>query len=125
MNMYRRDFLHPRRLAQTAGQVLAVLDEVPAPPPAPPEEVPLLRAAHPAMATRFELLLPCGTPNALALAEASFAEIDYLEQQLTVYRDDSEVSELNRLAPDEPVRVEEGLFHLLTLAKRLTEETDG
>ena len=77
------------------------------------------------MATSFEVLLPFGTPEALAAAGAAFDAIDRLEQQLTVYRDTSEVSRLNRLAPRAAVPVEQGLFGLLALAARISEETEG
>src|SRR5262249_49839459 len=125
--MNRRDFLHPRHLAHTAGQVLGALDALPSPSPGPPraEEFALLRVAHRAMATTFEVILPCGTPNGLAAAEAALEAIDRLEDQLTVYREDSEMSRLNRSAPSRPVPVEENLFGLLELAARLTAETEG
>jgi thiamine biosynthesis lipoprotein len=77
------------------------------------------------MATRFEVLLPYGTPNALAIAGTAFEEIAQLEQQLTVYHDSSEISRLNQLAPFLAVPVEERLFDLLTLSARLTQETEG
>src|SRR5262249_26993788 len=87
--------------------------------------VALLRASCRAMATRFEVVLPFGTPDALAIAGTPFEEIDRLEQQLTVYRDTSEVSRLNQLAPSSPVPVEERLFDLLSLSARITHETEG
>jgi thiamine biosynthesis lipoprotein len=123
--MNRRDFLHPRHLGFTAGQVLGAVEELTAAPESPPPEFALLRASHRAMATLFEVVLPFGTPGAHELAGAAFAEIDRLEQQLTVYRDSSEVSRLNSLAPLVAVPVEEGLFNLLTQAARLTDETAG
>src|SRR3989442_11470466 len=105
--MNRRDFLDPRQLAHAAGQVLGAVEELEEPPIASAEdEVALLRVAHKAMATTFEVLLPYGTPNALTIASTAFAEIDSLEQQLTVYRDTSEISRLNRLAPSTAVPVE-------------------
>ena len=51
--------------------------------------------------------------------------IDELEQQLTIYRGDSEISRLNALAADAPVEVEPGLFDLLTRAVALSERTQG
>src|SRR5216684_2464061 len=97
--MNRREFLHPRQLVETAGQLLACVDEPATLEPAPdPEGVALLRIARRAMATTFEVLLPYGTPDGLAIAGAALDEIDRLEQQLTVYRDTSEVSRLNHLA---------------------------
>jgi FAD:protein FMN transferase len=124
--MKRRDFLHPRRLAQTAGQVLAALDVVElSPPHEPVADVPLLRAARQAMATTFEVLLPAALAESLPAAEAALDVIDRLEAQLTVYRDDSEVSRLNQRAAAEPVEVEEGLFGLLCVAARISAETQG
>ena len=55
----------------------------------------LLRAERRAMATTFEVAIPYGTPNAVEAAEAALDEIDRIEQLLTVYRDDSDVSVLN------------------------------
>jgi thiamine biosynthesis lipoprotein len=125
--MNRRDFLHPRRLAHTAGQVLAALDElqtvIPAAPP--PQEIALLRVGRRAMATDFEVLLPYGMPDALAAAETALDEVDRLEDQLTVFRDHSEVSRLNRLAAEAAVPVEEGFYELLAFAARLSAATEG
>ena len=124
--MNRRDFLDPRSLAHAAGQMLGAVEELQGLAPTSAEdEVALLRASHRAMATTFEVLLLYGIPNALTIAGGAFAEIDRLEQQLTVYRDTSEVSRLNRLAAATAVPVEEGLFCLLSLAARITEETEG
>jgi FAD:protein FMN transferase len=127
--MNRRDFLHPRQVVSAAGQVLGALHELtpalPAPPPQPVRDAALLRLAHRAMATTFELLLPFNTPHAVTLSEPVFDLLDRLEAQLTVYRDSSEVVNLNRFAPHAPVVVEERLFALLQLAAHLTVETDG
>src|SRR5579871_2727566 len=125
-NMNRRDFLDPRQLAHTAGQVLGAVEELHARPTSCAEaEVALLRLAHRAMATTFEVVLPYGTPNALAAGSTTFAEIDRLEQQLTVYRETSEVSRLNRLAARTAVPVEPELFNLLSLAAHIHAETAG
>ena len=75
--------------------------------------------------TTFEVVLPLGTPQRPAAAEAALDEIDRLEAQLTVYRDDSEVSRLNQRAADEEVAVSPELFGLLELSARVTNETDG
>src|SRR5690242_7316420 len=99
--MNRRDFLQVRT---TAGRRPA-----PRVPPADPSpEITLLRFARPAMATVFEVLLPWGTPAAETAAGDALDHIDRLEAQLTVYRDTSEVSRLNRLAARAPVPVERG-----------------
>ena len=93
--------------------------------PAPLGDLALLRVSRRAMATTFEIALPDGTPNALAAAEAALDLVDDLEQQLTVYRDSSEVSHVNRTAHTSPVPVEAGLFALLTAAVALSVKTNG
>jgi thiamine biosynthesis lipoprotein len=126
--MNRRDFLRSRRLAQTAGHVLGALHELEtsAPPAAEiPDEIAVLRLGRRAMATTFEVVLPFGTPNATEAAGEAFELLDRLEDQLTVYRETSEVSRLNALAWRKAVRVESGLFGLLRLAAQVHAETGG
>lgn len=89
------------------------------------EHASLLRTRRRAMATDFEVILPFGVRNGLEAAEAALDEIDRVEEQLTVYRDSSEVSDLNRRAGEEEVVVTPELFELLTLAARITNETRG
>src|SRR6516164_11208868 len=115
--MNRRDFLAPRRLAQTAGHVLGAVDELRTSlAESPPEEFALLHFTRTAMATDFEVALPLGTPDATAAAESALDLIDALETQLTVFQDESEVSRLNQRAALEAVPVEKNLFELLQLA---------
>jgi FAD:protein FMN transferase len=125
--MNRRDFLRSRHILRTAGQVLATLDEISqlASAPVVGSEISLLRMARQAMATTFEVVVPFGTSHAMQLGAAALDRIDELEDQLTVYRETSEVARLNRLAPYEAVRVESGLFGLLELAARINRETAG
>ncbi|GBD35377.1 FAD:protein FMN transferase [bacterium HR36] len=124
--MDRREFLSLPNLAESAGQLLGFAGELALETTSLAEtELAWLRFSHPAMATTFELVLPFGTPEAFAIADEVFACIDAIEAQLSVYRDDSEVSEINRRAAQEPVVVEEGLFCLLQLALRLHRETEG
>ena len=77
------------------------------------------------MACQFEILLPATTPSAVEAASAALDEIDRLEDQMTVYRDTSEVSRINLRAATTPMHVEGRLFGLFETALRLTEETDG
>ena len=124
--MNRREFLHPKKLARSAGQLTGVLRDVAhvSRPPVPTQFA-VLRIAHRAMATEFELIFPYGCPDATALADQAFAEIDHLESQLSVYRESSEVSRLNRAAGMAAVPIEERLFELLQLSACLTVETGG
>ena len=79
-----------------------------------------------AMACQFEILLNMRQyrqgPQAVSDA---FELLDLLEDQLTIYRDHSEVSQLNRSAKTQATPVETRLFHLLKLAKELHTDTAG
>jgi thiamine biosynthesis lipoprotein len=122
--MHRRDFLDPRRLARSLGQIHGAVRDL-RDSPTPADSYTLLRFCRRAMATSFEVLIPFGTPHAQEAAEEALDEIDRLEDQLTVYRDHSEISQLNRRAFAEAVVVEERLFRLLELSARLWRETEG
>jgi thiamine biosynthesis lipoprotein len=119
--MNRRRFLRSKPVAGAVGSLL-----VPTPEPDPvPGDLTLIRVSRRAMATRFEVALPYGTPDALAAAEDALDLIDDLEDRLTVYRDHSEVSRLNAAAARGPVEVEPDLFDLFASAAALTNETAG
>ena len=118
----RRDFIDPLRIAATTHGVLDPAEPTTAEPD--PDAV-LLRFARRAMATTFEIVLPLGTPDAYRVAEAGLDEIDRLEQQMTVYRDDSEVALINARAAREPVPVEESLFDLFVRCAQLHRESRG
>lgn len=101
--------------------IMLVID--PFAPAPPPNNLALLRASRRAMATTFEIAIPYGTPNALPAAEAALDLIDELEEQMTVYRDTSEVSRLNATG-----RTDEMELHLSALLQRcatLTRDTEG
>lgn len=85
----------------------------------------LLVASRPAMGSYFEVRLPAPLPGALELATRMLDLIEQLEAQLTIYRDDSEVSHLNASAADGPVEVEAGLFDLLDRALAISRATGG
>lgn len=82
-----------------------------------------LRFARRAMATTFEVVVPVGTPH--EVAAAALDTIDQLEQQMTVYSDDSEVSRLNREAASRPVEVEADLFDLFVRCEAWHRESRG
>src|SRR5580693_5613893 len=71
-------------------------------------EFALVRVARRAMATTFEVAIPCGShADPIAAGTDALDLIDDLEDQMTVYRDHSEVSRLNTTAANGPVPVEE------------------
>ncbi len=63
--------------------------------------------------------------DATEIAIEALDLVDELEAQMTVYRDDSEISQLNVAARLHPVVVEQRLFDLLCRAKELYEATGG
>ena len=82
--------------------------------------------ARHAMATRFELVLHGKNADALrAAGEEALAEVDRLENQLSLYRPGSEIAQLNARAAREAVRVSPEVFALLRHAQQLHAETDG
>lgn len=80
----------------------------------------------PAMACQFEILLNRAQysrgPQAV---NDAFELLDLLEDQLTVYRDHSEVSQLNRSAQSRKTPVETRLFRVLQRAKAIHDATGG
>ncbi|MCU0782580.1 MAG: FAD:protein FMN transferase [Verrucomicrobia bacterium] len=88
--------------------------------------MPTVTLARHAMATRFELVLHGDHPAALrAAGEEALAEIDRLENQLSLYRPGSEIAQLNARAAREAVRVTPAVFALLQHAQQLHAETGG
>ena len=82
--------------------------------------------SKPAMACQFELLFNMHQyPTAGIVAGDVFQLLDELEDQMTVYRDHSEISRLNEQAFLGEVRVEEQLYGLLKRARKIWEATSG
>jgi len=112
--------MNRRRFFQPILTGLADLDESPI-----VGDLPLIRFSRRAMATGFEIAFPFGMPNGQFAAFAGLDLIDELESQLTIYRDDSEVSQLNANAFDHPVIVDRGLFELLRQSQFIWRDTEG
>src|SRR6476469_8228246 len=94
--------------------------------PEAPGEFSLVRYSRRAMATTFEVAIPVGAhPDPVAAAEDALDLIDALEDQMTVFRDHSEVSRLNAAAASEFVEVEPRLFELFSRCAVWTRETGG
>lgn len=85
-----------------------------------------VRLTQRAMACDFSVIMNAGIPKS-RIQDASHVLdlISDLEQQMSVYRDDSEMTELNQLADERDVVVEPGLFRLLVEARRIGEVTGG
>lgn len=130
----RRDFLSGRSLkseveatAARVGDALVDATQDAASSAGGPESGPTVRLGTRAMACDFHVMLNAGDDSAVETWHASDALslIHRLEDQMTVYRETSDLLEINRRAADGPVAVEERLFELLLEAKRISEETGG
>ena len=92
--------------------------------PAPPSGY-WQHVSRPAMACRFEVTLPLEDQVGVSAARQALDEVDRLEDQLTIFRESSEVSLINLEAAAGPVSVERSLFSLLLLCRDLCRETGG
>lgn len=84
-----------------------------------------LHLGRPAMACRFEVTLPSELDHHLDAAHAALDGVDRLEDQLTIFREDSELARINRDAAAGPVPVEARLLELLRLCHTLYVTTEG
>ena len=84
-----------------------------------------LHLSRTAMACRFEATLPITDRGGAPAARNALATADRHEQQLTIFRQSSDVSFINRTAASRAVCVEPSLFGLLARCQELSRETDG
>lgn len=84
-----------------------------------------VRAHRTIMACRFEVALPEEDARHVDAALEALDEADRLEAALTVFRDTSELSRINREAAAAPAPASQELFALLTRCQTLHAETDG
>lgn len=120
----RREFLQGKSAADTLAELIAptAADSLAEPSAAGY----LLHLSRRAMACNFEMFFNAGQySQATTAGLAALDLIDRLEDQLSIYRDHSEVSRLNERASEEDVAIEPGLFALLQTAARVHFETAG
>jgi thiamine biosynthesis lipoprotein len=119
----RREFLSGRsvlkQVERAGGQIADGLAAH------PPEAGDTIRLEARAMACPWCIVLNPVLPPVVMAASHALDLVHELERQLTVYREESEVSRLNREAAEAPQVVERRLFELLGRAKRLSAETGG
>ena len=123
----RREFLRGqaavRALSNLAQSAVGDQPEAETEPAAEPYVVQIERWA---MACDFELYLNAGQyAEATEIGLQALDLVEALEAQLTVYRDTSELMQINRSAAEGPVVVEPRLFALLALAQSFSRETQG
>jgi thiamine biosynthesis lipoprotein len=121
----RREFLQGHAAVEALADAIAPADSG-ASTAQPNEAAYLVHVSRRAMACTFEAFFNAGQyPHATETALAALDLVDRLEDQLSVYREHSEISALNRLAGQEAVTVDRALFDLLSQASRLCLETAG
>lgn len=130
----RRDFLQGRSAADAAadlGQRAAEKAACGKPPVDAGGRSYLIHVTRRAMACEFEVTLNAGQyEGGTAAALDALELVSDLEEQMSVFRPESEISRLNRTAAGDPlgaaaVPVEPRLFELLQLAWQISKETDG
>ncbi len=84
-----------------------------------------VRVHRTAMACRFEVTLSGEDADCVGRVQQALAEAARLEARLSVFRDDSELSRVNRSAGGRPVPVSRELFYLLRRCHELHAETGG
>ncbi len=125
----RRDFLKGKAAVEAMAERAqkAVPDDGLWPwPEQPGAEACSIRVGRQAMACQFEVILNAGQYE--AGTEAALEALDLveaLEDQMSVFRQTSEISRLNRACADGPMEVEPRLFELLELALQLHAATGG
>ena len=90
-----------------------------------PRDIQLLRVGRPAMGSTFEILFPASNRSRIEVAHRALDEVRRLEDIMTVYRDDSELSRVNREAALKAVEVSEELAEVLTLSLEVSRKTEG
>ena len=120
----RRDFLSGQmvrsHIERTGEEIANALSETTA-----PSGGDTLRLTTRAMACDFSVIMNPSARNHVMDASSVLDLIHELENQLTVYSEDSEVSSINRLAVEQEVEVESQLFQLLGLAQQIHSETNN
>ncbi|MBN1910043.1 MAG: FAD:protein FMN transferase [Pirellulales bacterium] len=123
----RRDFLKGKSAADALAARAGSLTPGDKTPPRPTNDDPcLLQVSREAMACTFEVFLNAGQyEQGTEAALAALDQVDRVEQQLSVFRESSDISRINRLAAEEPVEIDDELFTLLEETVRLHDQTDG
>jgi len=83
-------------------------------------------ASHESMGTIFTVAVYGRDRTFLAeVLEQVFDEVDRLDEQMSNYKPESELSAINREAAGHPVILEPGLFHLLEICVQRSKQTGG
>ncbi len=78
------------------------------------------------MATFFEAIIPHTLGSiAIGLSETLFAEVDRVERLISRFDPTSEVSRVNRIASEKPLKIDIELHHLLLICQEYWRKTEG
>jgi thiamine biosynthesis lipoprotein len=122
--MIARDLQARRRFHLPS--ILALLAVLGACSPAPPPQARLVERSRMAMGSMLRIAVwTTGEPAAVTAIEHAFREVDRLESLLTVWKDDSDVSRLNKAAGMAPVKLDPDTLRVLEAAQEGGELTRG
>ena len=86
----------------------------------------LHRFSHTAMATTFEIIIADEDPDyAGQVSREAFKELDRLEQILSRYVENSDITRINHLSPDQSLVVSPETLECLEISKQINKETEG
>jgi FAD:protein FMN transferase len=123
----RRDFLTGRAIqsavARSGEEFANALRNVEGRPE--PRAFDTIRLETRAMACPWSVILEPGASERVMIASDALNRVHELEAKLSVYRDDSAISRVNRFAADQPQTLDAELFELLWRCVELWQETDG
>ena len=91
----------------------------------PPDAGVTVRLSSRAMACDFSVIMNPGGTEQIEAAGAVLESVHAVEEWLSIYRESSELSRVNRIAASGPVRVRGDLFDLLQKAREIHDLTDG
>ncbi len=121
--------------SKTRRNILSVLkpgrspenQSISGPPPSriPPAAGLTVRLSTRAMACDFSVIMNPGPPEQIEAAGEALEVLHAIEAWLSIYRDNSDLSDLNRHAASGTQRVRGDLFELLQMATRIHQRTDG
>ncbi len=84
------------------------------------------RFSHEAMATTFEIFIQHENARyAQQAARAAFSELERLEAELSRFIENSDISRINNLAANQPLRIGLDAFECIRLSMKICAETDG
>ena len=116
----RRDFLAGRALLRMADRAGTELSERQLPTAGP-----TVRIETRAMACPWSVVLNPGPPEQVMAASDALDLVHPIEEMLSIYRDDSSISKVKLLQPDESLPLPAEVIQLLQLCQELSSRTGG